>query len=144
MTLPGVPPEGFRTVGQIVGTNDLRFRTDQDCMSIATDLLTTHSTGAPVLDAQDRFVGFISEIDLLRALCAGADLSKLQAEEIMTPCPVGVDETTSIPDALRIMEEFHILNLPVRVNGEFQYSISRHDILRAWVGLGLSRETATA
>jgi predicted transcriptional regulator len=142
MTLPGVPPEGYRTVGQIVGTNDLRFRMDQDCTSIAADLLTAHSTGAPVMDDQDRFVGFISEIDLLRALCAGHDLSTLRAEQIMTPCPVGVDETTPISQAVQIMDEGHILNLPVRVGGEIRHSISRHDILRAWVGLGLSREAA--
>jgi predicted transcriptional regulator len=142
MTLPGVPPEGYRIVGQIVGTNDLRYRSDDDCMSIAADLLTAHSTGAPVMDDQGQFVGFISEIDLLRALCAGDDLSKLSAGEIMTPCPVGVDDTTPISDAVRIMDEGHILNLPVRVEGEFRYSISRHDILRAWVGMGLSREAA--
>jgi CBS domain-containing protein len=115
---------------------------DQDCMSIAADLLTAHSTGAPVMDQQDRFVGFISEIDLLRALSAGLDLSTLRAEQIMTPFPVGVDETTPIAQAIQIMDEGHILNLPVRVDGEFRHSISRHDILRAWVGLGLSREAA--
>jgi CBS domain-containing protein len=142
MTLPGVPPEGYRTISQIVGTNDVRFRRDQDCMTIAADLLTAHLTGAPVIDEHDRFVGFISEIDLLRALSAGDDLNNLQAHQIMTPCPVGVDATTPIPEAVRIMDELHLLNLPVQVDGEFRYSVSRHDLLRAWVGLGLSREAA--
>jgi predicted transcriptional regulator len=142
-TIPGVPPEGYRVIGQIVSTNDLRFRPDQDCMSLAADLVTSHETGAPVVDDQDRIVGFISEIDLLRGLCQGWDLNRLRAEDVMTPCAIGVEETTPIAEAIQVMDQYHLYNLPVRVEGQVRYSVTRHDLLRAWVGLGLSREPAT-
>ena len=141
--IPGVPPEGYRIVGQIVSTNPLRFLPDTDCTTVATDLVTAHTTGAPVVDRDDKIIGFISEIDLLRALCDGWELSRLRAEEVMTPCAVDVEETTPIAEAIRMMDEFHLYNLPVRVDGHVRYSVTRHDLLRAWVGLGLSREPAT-
>ena len=37
-----------------------------------------------------------------------------------------------------------LLNLPVEVNGTVAYSITRHDLLRAWIGLGVDIETNSA
>ena len=65
MNIPGVPREGFKTVGQIEGTDVLLFRAGQDGLAIALDLVGTHTSGAPVVDSQGKFVGFISEIDVL-------------------------------------------------------------------------------
>ncbi|MES4784789.1 MAG: hypothetical protein C4294_02035 [Nitrospiraceae bacterium] len=69
--MPGVPVGGFKTIGQITPTNAFRFRPDQDCISIATELLQERGTGGPVVDHDGKFIGFISEIDPLRALRAG-------------------------------------------------------------------------
>ena len=143
MTIPGVPEGGFRTVGQTVPTNQIRFGLGQDAQTIAAELVEAHVTGGPVVDERNRFVGFVSEIDLLKALLAGNDLAQLKAEHIMTPIPVSVDTTTPISEAVRIMDQCHLLNLPVEENGEVRYSITRHDLLRACLGLGLSREDAS-
>ena len=35
------------------------------------------------------------------------------------------------------------VNLPVKVNGKVAYSITRHDLLRAWIGLGVDIENMT-
>jgi hypothetical protein len=45
MTIPGVPVGGLKTVGQIVGTNNLVFRTDQNGLVIAVELLSSHTPG---------------------------------------------------------------------------------------------------
>src|SRR5689334_18728240 len=84
MGIPGVPAEGLKTIGQIVPTNPTRFRVDQDAASIAVDLVKDHTTGAPVVDADGRIVGFISEIDVLEASRGGCDLRQLRAADIMT------------------------------------------------------------
>lgn len=81
-TMPGVPAGGLKRVGQIHPTNDLVFRKGQNALGIAVELLTTHVPGAPVVDDQDQFVGFISEFDVLRALEAQRDLSRLTATDI--------------------------------------------------------------
>jgi CBS domain-containing protein len=55
-----------------------------------------------------------------------------------------VTTDTSIDDAVKIMEEKRLLTLPVLVKGKVAYSITRHDLLRAWIGLGLDIETTMA
>jgi predicted transcriptional regulator len=139
-TLPGVPAGGIRTVGQIRGTNTLILHTGQNGMAVALELLTTHTPGAPVVDEHQKFVGFISEFDVLRALEAGKDLSTVTAEDFMVHDHMAVTAETTIEDAVTTMEEKHLLNLPVIQNGRVTYSVTRHDLLRAWIGLGTTGE----
>ncbi len=143
MAMPGVPVGGLKTVGQIVGTNDLVFRADQNGLAIAVELLSSHTPGAPVVDMKGDFAGFISEFDILRALEADNDLSKMTAEQIMAKDRIAVTEETTIEDAVKLMEEKRLLNLPVKRNGRIAYTITRHDLLRAWIGLGLDIENLT-
>jgi len=136
MNIPGVPREGLNTVGQIVGTNEVLFQAGENALTIATELVSSHITGAPVVDETGSFIGFISEIDVLVALECGKDLSKVTAEAIMNNSAIAVDESTTISDAIRIMAELPLLNLPVERDGKIVYSVTRHDLLRARIGIG--------
>lgn len=138
--LPGVPAGGLRTVGQIRGTNDLILHLGQNGMTVALELLSSHTPGAPVVDEHDKFVGFVSEIDVLRALESGIDISKLNAEHIMAREHIAVTAETTIEDAVKLMEERRLLNLPVTQQGKVAYCVTRHDLLRAWIGLGTTGE----
>ena len=141
---PGVPAGGFKTVGQIHATNNLIFQRNQNAMGIAVELLATHTPGAPVVDERGEFIGFVSEFDILRVLEAKKDLNQLTAEDVMAKEHISVTDDTSIDEAVKIMEEKRLLNLPVKVNGKVTYSITRHDLLRAWIGLGMDIETNIA
>lgn len=140
MPIAGVPESGFTTVGQIVSTNTLKFARKQNALAVAVELLASHTSGAPVVDENNHFVGFISEFDVLRALEAGKDLHKLTADEIMVTERIAVKDSTLIKDAVRIMEDRRLLNLPIERNGEVVSTVTRHDLLRAWIGLGLGIE----
>ncbi|MER3422492.1 MAG: hypothetical protein C4293_03940 [Nitrospiraceae bacterium] len=59
------------------------------------------------------------------------DLNQLKAQDIMTKIPITMHKSTTIPEAVKIMDECHLLNLPVERDGEVSYSIARHDLLRA-------------
>jgi CBS domain-containing protein len=144
LSRPGVPVGGFTTVGQIHATNDLVFQRNQNAMEIAVELLSTHTPGAPVVDGSGEFIGFVSEFDLLRALAAKKDLNQLTAGDVMAKDRIAVTDDTSVDEAVKIMEEKRLLNLPVKVNGKVAYSITRHDLLRAWIGLGVDIETNMA
>ena len=138
--LPGVPAGGLRRVGQIRGTNTLILHAGQNGMLVALELLSTHTPGAPVVDDRNQFIGFISEFDVLRALEAGKDLSNLTAEDIMVHDRIAVTAETTIEEAVKTMEDKGLLNLPVKQNGRIAYSVTRHDLLRAWIGIGTSGE----
>jgi CBS domain-containing protein len=135
--MPGVPVGGLRKVGQINATNDLLFHRKQNGLAVAVELLSTHTPGAPVVDEKGEFIGFISEFDVLRALEDQKDLNQLTAEDIMAKEHIAVTEDTTIEEAVKLMEEKRLLNLPVKKNGKVAYSVTRHDLLRAWIGLGM-------
>lgn len=129
-----MPSRGrVKTVGQVAGTNHLRFRPAQNAAEIAQALLAAHSSGGPVIDHVGRFIGFVSELDLLTALESGRDLHQTCAEEIMTRDHLAVTEATTIEEALRLMRERHALVLPVERNGMLADCVTRHDVLRAWL-----------
>lgn len=137
MSVVGVPVGGLKTVGQIVATNNLTFHAGQNGLAIAVALLSTHTAGAPVVDRKGKYMGFINEFDAMRMLDAGKDLATLTAEEIMRKDGLVVTASTKIADAAKMMEKHRVLNLPVEKNGVVAYSVSRHDLLRAWIELGL-------
>jgi len=139
---PGVPVGGFKTIGQVHATNDLVFQRTQNAMGVAVELLTTHTPGAPVVDDAGQFIGFVSEFDILRVLEAGKDLNRLTAEDVMAKDRIAVKDDTSIDEAVRLMEEKRLLNLPIEKNGKVAYSVTRHDLLRAWIVLGMSIENS--
>ena len=138
--LPGVPAGGLRRVGQIRGTNTLILHAGQNGMLVALELLSTHTPGTPVVDDRNEFIGFISEFDVLRALEAGKDLSQLTAEDIMVHDRIAVTAETTIEEAVKTMKERHLHNLPVKKDGKVTYSVTRHDLLRAWIGIGTAGE----
>ncbi len=129
-----------QTVSDVVATNALRLQKGSRGRAIATGLLSHKVSGAPVVDIDGKFIGFISEFDLLGALQYGQDLDVLVAEDIMTKFPQSIAHTTSIEDAVTIMRENHFLNLPIEKNGIVTKTITRHDLLRAWLGINLNTE----
>ena len=130
----------FETIGQILATNTMRIRRGTNALSIAIALLSSHTPGAPVVDDDGRFVGFISEFDLLRALENGQDLDTLIAEDLMKEDRFAITASTSIKDAVQLMEENRLLNLPVKENGVVTKTVTRHDLLRAWLGFDVGIE----
>jgi|SRR5262245_43829266 len=134
---PGVPLGGLRTIGQIDATNPLCFEETRNGMTIALDLLSTHTAGGPVVDGQGKYLGFINEADVMRALDNGRDLSKLEAKDIMRKVRLIVTENTPITQAAKMMEDHHVLSLPVEKDGKVLFSVKRHDLLRARIGLGV-------
>lgn len=137
MNMSGVPAGGLNTIGQIDATNPLVFYAGQDGMEIAVALCSTHTAGAPVVDQDGRYLGFINEFDVMKMLDRGRDLSTLRAEQIMRKDRLVIAPSTTISDAAKMMEEHGVVGLPVEHDGLVTYSVTRHDLLRARIGLGV-------
>lgn len=137
MAMEGVPVGGLKTVAQIDATNSLVFHAGQDGMEIALALLSTHTAGAPVVDAKGKYLGFINEFDVMKVLDARHDLNKMSAEQIMRKDRLAITPSTEISHAAQVMERHHVVSLPVERDGVVAYSVTRHDLLRARIGLGV-------
>ncbi|MBU6481912.1 MAG: CBS domain-containing protein [Nitrospirae bacterium] len=48
-----------------------------------------------------------------------------------------ITPSTTIPDAAKMMEQHGVVGLPVERDGVVTYSVTRHDLLRARIGLGV-------
>ena len=127
-----------KRIGDIFGTNSIRVRPNTNAKYFSFTLLSSHMAGAPVIDQEGKYLGFISEFDVLRALREGKDLELLTAKDIMSRHQYSVKESTPIEDAGELMEDKHLLNLPVENHGEVTRTITRHDLLRAWLGTNIS------
>ena len=137
MTMEGVPVDGLKIVGQIDATNPLVFYAGQNGLEIAVSLLSTHTAGAPVVDANGKYLGFINEFDVMKMLDESQDLNKLTAEQIMRKDRLVITPSTKISDAAKMMEHHRVVSLPVERNGIVAYSVTRHDLLGARIGLGV-------
>ncbi len=136
MSAPVISVGMAKTMGQIVPTNIVKFRENQNGMDVADALLSAQMPGGVVVNENNQLVGFISEFDLLSALEDGKDLRNMTADEIMVKKGISIPDSASIQEAVKTMRNNHLLNLPVEHNGEVAYTITRHDLLRAWVGVG--------
>lgn len=134
----------FRTVGDITLTNSLAAFEETSAHAVAMKLLQAGYQGLPVLDREGWVVGKITEINLLRALKDGRDLRRTTVKEIMAPPPPVVTVETSLEIAMEIMETHRLIRLPVMRNHRFHGSVTRHDLLRAWLGVWVEHHSGAS
>jgi CBS domain-containing protein len=130
----------FRTVGEIRITNTLSVREDCQAYDVALKLLETSFQVLPVLDSSGKVVGKVTEMDLLKALKAGRDLKAIRVREIMAQPPPVVSAEAPLEQAIEIIEAHRLVQLPITREGLFIGSVTRHDLLRAWLEVWVDHE----
>jgi CBS domain-containing protein len=120
-------------------------------------MLQNHISGLPVIDAQGRLQGMITEGDLLRRAETGTQRQRprwiafllgpgrladeyvhthgRQVSEIMTPDPVAVSEDTPLEAVVSLMEKRRVKRVPVIRDSKVVGIISRANLLHALVDL---------
>ena len=129
----------FETIGEIKLGNPLFTYEDTPVSQIADELLHSRWTGMPVIDRNNRVIGIVSEQDLLRVLRKRNALDEVEAREIMTRSPIVITKEATLEEASKIMERAHIHRLPVVRDGVLVGTVTRHDLLRAWLGMSVEQ-----
>ena len=96
---------------------------------LAQQLLSGMYSGLPVVDAQGKVIGVVTEFDLLNAVREGRDMQTVKAEEIMGRPAVCVEEDDPIESVIAKMTLHHIIRVPVVRNGKLVGIIARADLL---------------
>jgi CBS domain-containing protein len=88
----------------------------------------------PILAADGKLVGIVSEFDLLQVITEGKELATVTAGEIMTKDPITVNQDTPARDIVRLLQEKHLIRVPV-VDGEGKLTgvVARRDILEGYL-----------
>ncbi len=150
------PPSGRPAVRDVMSTDVVVAHLDTPFEELVKLLLDHDIAAVPVVDAEGKLVGVVSEADLVsraayghrrhRALqmmgeyLAGGDPQWLRkaagdkASELMNAAPVTVTETQDVRRAARLMLERRVKRLVVVDAGQHVVGIvSRHDLLPALV-----------
>jgi len=141
---------------EIMTRDVLTVNRESTILDAARTLLRHHVSGLPVVDANGKLVGILTEGDLLRRAETGtqrqrsrwldlllgpgraaADYTATHARkvgEVMTDEVISIAPDTSLDEVVGLMERHNIKRLPVVANGEMVGIVSRADFLGALIG----------
>lgn len=92
--------------------------------------ISSKRLGATAVLEGDKLVGIITDGDLRRMLQNHPDYRDLKASDVMTPHPRTIQDSSLVVDALTVMKEHNITQLPVVKKGKYVGVIHLHDILK--------------
>jgi len=138
---------GQMRVGDIMTHAVMAVHDDEPLLVALRKLVRRGASGAPVLDAEDRVVGVVSQRDLLAwqermvetltrefapTLAEYArHLTSETVRSIMSPPPTTIEESASLGVALALMRTHDIHRLPVLHEGRLVGILTGSDVLRA-------------
>lgn len=151
---------------EVMTTEVLTVTADTSVREIASLLLERRISAVPVVDADRRVVGIVSEGDLMRRAEAGTERSRSwwrelvsdandlardfvkahgrRAADVMTRPVVSVAEDTSVAKVASLLESRRIKRVPVLRDGMLVGIVSRTDLLRALLARPAAGKTGPA
>lgn len=106
-----------------------KVKADETMQNIIIEISSKMLGATAVLD-DGKLVGIITDGDLRRALQTHENMRELKAADIMTKNPRCIDEDNLVVDALTLMKEHNITQLPVLKKQKYVGVIHLHDILK--------------
>lgn len=92
--------------------------------------ISSKRLGATAVVENNQLMGIITDGDLRRMLHDSQNIDSVTAKEIMTVSPQSIHEDSLVIDALELMRQNNITQLPVVVNKSYKGIIHLHDILK--------------
>jgi CBS domain-containing protein len=142
-------------VGDVMTTSVVSVGPEASVLEAGELMLARDISGLPVIDAQGRLIGIVTERDFLRpprarrgeqrprwfqVMTGGATMqdgfnhrSGRKVDEVMTPAPITVTEDTPLDEAARLMHEHDVTRLPVVRGSKLVGIVARADLLRALI-----------
>lgn len=87
----------------------------------------------PVVEGDRTLVGLVTEFDLLRAMDQSKDLRAVTAAEVMTCDVVTATEDMPVKDLIHLLQERHLIRVPVVRGKTLVGVVARRDILFGYV-----------
>jgi CBS domain-containing protein len=118
------------TAGEIMQKPVLATTAKASVRDIATQLVVNGFSGMPVADRDGTVLGVITEADIIKALVEKKPLETLVASDIMSSKPATVDINTPVEDIMKVLQEHHIVRVPVTEHGKLTGIVSRSDLIK--------------
>jgi CBS domain-containing protein len=102
-------------------------------MTVA-EILSEHSFGSlPVVEKDGTLRGLVTEFDLLKAVEQGKDLREVSVSDMMTKDVVSTTEETPIMQLIHLLQERHLIRVPVVKDQKLVGMVARRDVVFAYV-----------
>jgi arabinose-5-phosphate isomerase len=115
---------------------DLCIKNPKPIVRLDTDVRTVINTisgarlGATAVLDGDELAGIVTDGDLRRMMEKHDQFLMLKAEDIMTAHPKTIDNDATAVQALELMRQYNIFQLPVLVDGQYDGFVHMHDIIK--------------
>ncbi len=122
------------TVREYMDTSVHTLSPDTDILKAVNLLVQKGVTGAPVVDAQGKLVGMLTELDCLKLLThgdAGQGAPRGQVKDFMSTTVQTIPPDMDIYYAAGLFLKVHFRRFPVVEDGALVGAITRFDILKA-------------
>lgn len=117
------------TASQLMETDAKTFSPDAAWEEMAEAMTKGGFGSVPIVDANHKLLGIVSEQDLLFPLIEGKDLSKITARDVMTKNPVTVTEDAKAGDIANLLVKYHLIRVPVVKGDKLAGIVARRDML---------------
>ncbi len=106
---------------------------EDSVLTVAHRLYDGNIGSLPVVDTDKTLVGIVTEFDLLQAIDAGKNLGDIPVSGIMNSEVVTVTENTPFMDIVALLQQHHLIRVPV-VRGKTLVGIlARGDIILGYI-----------
>ena len=120
----------YLRVGDLCVKNAKPMVKENDIMTKVILEITEKILGATAVMRDDKLVGIITDGDLRRMLMRHPNIEEVKAEDIMTRNPKTIEKNDLVVNALELMRNKSITQLPVMDNGNYVGMIHIHDIIK--------------
>ena len=120
----------FLRVSDIIVNNEVPKVDLDETMEKVIIEISSKRLGATAVLYEDELKGLITDGDLRRMIQKNPDYVKLTAKDAMTANPLTIDQNEMAVEALNLMQENNITQLPVLNDGIYVGVLHLHDILK--------------
>lgn len=105
----------------------------QASLKEAAETLCERGVGALlVVDGEpDKYIGIISERDIIKKICNSADLNEIRVTDIMTRDLIVAKSEDNVDYVMSVMDRKHIRHIPVMEGDKIVGVLSIRDIIRS-------------
>ena len=98
----------------------------------AVSTMVENNIGSVVVTKNEKPIGIITEVDVLKRCCIGKVCSEeLKAEEVMSSPLITIEADAAIGEAAKLMSDKDVRRLLVKDKGRIVGIITENDVLRA-------------
>ncbi len=120
----------FLRVSDLIVNNEVPEVDLDETMEKVIIEISSKRLGATAVLHEDELKGLITDGDLRRMIQKNPDYVKLTAKDAMTANPLTIDQNEMAVEALNLMQDNNITQLPVLNDGKYVGILHLHDILK--------------